>query len=806
MIHIVRNTILAILLVVNAFSCFGQKNISDKAWNENWTYWSDKQQERKTVDLPHDAMQEQQRDSTLATGQASGFFGGDIYHYEKTLYANQELLKSHVTLQFEGIYRNPQVYINGQLVGGVRYGYIPFEVCADGFLKKGENIVRIDADNSAWPNSRWYSGGGIYRPIHISIQDAKTFINNVKIETLSISPAQIHITVNHLGGNVKTTILLNGQKVAKAEGEDCTINIPDAKLWDSENPVLYEARVELRNGKKVVETRNEKFGIRQISWNGTDGFMVNGKSVLLKGGCLHHDEGLLGACEYDDAAIRKVQRIKEYGFNAIRSAHNPISSAMLHACDSLGMYVMDELWDMWYSYKNTEDYSKDFMQNWQSDVSSLVSRDYNHPSVIMYSIGNEVVEPATSEGQEVEKQIVEKLHQLDNSRPVTCGMNLVIQMMNVAMGMNLTQSSSSATTQVQSKKMTSEEFNAMATLQGEKLMRGVTRPEVDQICSPGLDLLDIAGYNYGSRRAELDAQLHPNRVQVGTETYPQDIATNWALVEKLPQLVGDFMWTAWDYLGEAGIGAWTYSDGEASFTKNYPWLLAGAGALDLLGNPTGEALWAKAVWSKDDKPYIAVCPIVDKPLIKAMWRGTNSIPNWSWPEQEGKTATVEVFTSAPSVKLYLNDHLIGEQTAENCRATFTLEYQPGTLKAVTTGKDGEQHVSELVSATGSSHIGINAEKTDYHVGDLIYLNIDLKGDNNEVIANQDKKLNIEVEGAELLGFGSAQPCTTERYQSCSFTTYYGQAQAILKAKQPGYVKVSVKGEDLEANDIIISIK
>lgn len=258
---------------------------------------------------------------------------------------------------------------------------------------------------------------------------------------------------------------------------------------------------------------------------------------MLKGGCLHHDEGLLGACEYEDAALRKVERMKEYGFNAIRSAHNPISEAMLRVCDSLGMYVMDELWDMWYSYKNPEDYAKDFKANWEQDITTLVSRDYNHPSVILYSIGNEVVEPSTTEGQAMEQQLEDKLHALDKNRPVTCGMNLMIQLMNAAMGMNITQNNGESYDKM--KQVSSEEFNALVATQGQRMMEAVLKPEVDVICSPGLDMLDIAGYNYASLRAEIDAELHPERVQVGTETFPHDIATNWALVERLPQLVGD---------------------------------------------------------------------------------------------------------------------------------------------------------------------------------------------------------------------------------------------------------------------------
>lgn len=786
-------SVLAIVTLLLLSSCNPAVPISDKEWNSGWSYWSDRHPERTTVNLPHDAMFAQDRDSTSLLSYATAYLPGDCYHYEKTIEVSAEMVHSHVVLQFEGVYRNPQVYINDQLVGGTAYGYIPFEVCADGFLREGLNTIRIDADNSKIPNSRWYSGGGIYRPIHLTVQQADAYIEQVSVETKSIQPALIEVKVAHYGGEVRTTILLDGKSVASCEGDSALLEVSNAQLWSAESPILYEARVELFRDGKVVETRSERFGIRTIAWNGQEGLLINGVPTLLRGGCLHHDNGLLGACEYDEAALRKVAILKQYGFNAIRSAHNPISPALLRACDSLGMYVMDELWDMWYSNKNSEDYAKDFVDNWQQDMTSLVNRDYNHPSVIMYSIGNEVVEPSTTEGQKLEQQLVDKMHALDPSRPVTCGMNLVIQLMNAAMGINLTKSSDSEDRN--QKKMTSEEFNMLASSQAQRMMEGVKRPEIDLICSPGLDMLDIAGYNYGSLRAELDAQLHPARVQVGTETYPQDLPHNWSMVERLPQLIGDFMWTAWDHIGEMGIGAWYYSQEEASFLKPYPWLLSGAGALDLLGNPTGEALWAKAVWLKTDEPYLAVCPLMDKPLIKSMWRGDNAVPSWSWPGQEGKTGTVEVFTSAPKCLLYINDQLIGEQEVLDCRASFEVIYQPGTLRAVTISADGKVHTATLCSATGQMQIKAQAEKPSYQTGELIYVNIALTGDNGEVIANRDALLTATVEGGELVALGSAQPCTRERFDAGSYTTYYGQAQAILRASKAGDVKLTLRTAD-----------
>ena len=439
----------------------GNQPITDAEWNTGWTYWSDQQPEKVVVELPHDAMIAGKRNPEAKNAQATAFFDADVYHYQKTLHVSAEMLKRHITLQFEGIYRNPKVYINDQLAGGTAYGYIPFEVCADGLLKEGDNVIRIDADNSKFPNTRWYSGGGIYRPIHLLVQDPEAYIREVKVLTKSIDPATIALTIDHQGGTARTAILLNGEKVAQAEGNQAEISISNAKLWNAESPTLYEARVELLNNGKVVETRTEPFGIRTIAWNGQQGLLINGKPELLRGGCIHHDNGILGAREYDDVALRKVAIMKSYGFNAIRSAHNPISPALLRACDELGMYIMDEMWDMWYSYKNPEDYSKDFPANWQDDIDKIAARDYNHPSVIMYSIGNEVVEPSTPEGLEMEQKLVARFHEVDNSRPVTCGMNLMIQMMNAVMGTNITRNEENGSQSTETQKLTSEEYNKM---------------------------------------------------------------------------------------------------------------------------------------------------------------------------------------------------------------------------------------------------------------------------------------------------------------------------------------------------------
>ena len=471
---------------------------------------------------------------------------------------------------------------------------------------------------------------------------------------------------------------------------------------------------------------------------------------------------------------------------------------MLKACDELGMYVMDELWDMWYITKTEFDYSKDFYDNYVEDIRHFVKKDFNHPSVIMYSIGNEVGEPAEEKGVALAKELINRLHQADNSRPVTAGINLMIIGLT-KMGVNIFQQSNSAM-MGGGQQITSEQYNMMMTNSSEQMSMATLQPAFDEATTPVLDALDIAGYNYASVRYPIEGTAHPNRVVVGSETYPQDLAKNWAMVEEMPYVVGDFMWTALDYIGEIGLGAWYYSNDPDFANKTYPWKLFGGGAIDLIGNPTGEAFWAKAIWTKQVEPNIAVRPIHKENLVKSMWRGTNSIPSWSWQGCEGMNTVVEVYTAASKVALYVNDKFIGEQEVKDYVASFEdVTYDPGTLKAVATDANGKQYEQTLTSATGKLGISIEPEKNSYKCGELAFININLVGENGIVESKADRTLTVTVEGGELLGYGSQQLITEAAFKDGVYPTYYGQSQAVIRSLTSGTVKIHVKGEGVEAS-------
>jgi len=775
-----------------------------QSFNTGWTFHLKGSSEQSLVTLPHDAMIESKRDANNPGGSGIAFFDGGVYVYTKHFKVPKEWANKHIAIQFEGVYKKSSVVINGNKAGGAVYGFIPFFVSADGLLNYGgDNTIEVTADNSEIPNSRWYSGGGIYRPVWLWVTD-KTYIEpeGVKITTLSYSPAKIRVEVTHHGGEAAVEILDRDKVIASAKGDQSEIMIPNAKLWNDESPYLYSCRVTLKQNGTMKDQTTEKFGIRKIEWS-NKGLFVNGQKTLLRGGCIHHDSGILGAATYDESEWRRVRILKEYGFNAIRSAHNPISRAMMEACDALGMYIMDEGWDMWYMHKTKFDYATEFLDNYKSDIKAMVDRDFNHPSVILYSIGNEVSEPAEQKGIDLGKELIADFHHLDNSRPVTGGINLMIVAMS-AKGKGVYDGKGNGGANAAAKGfINSMQFNEMASKVGLGMNNAANSAFADSTTTPILDALDIAGYNYASGRYPMEAKLHPNRVVVGSETFPQDIVRNWKMVKELPYLVGDFMWAAWDYLGETGAGSWAYTSDGLSFNKAYPWLLSETGAIDILGNPTGEAYIAQAAWGFLKAPQIAVQPINHHGVVpaKAVWRGTNAISSWSWKNCKD-TANVEVYFDAAKVALLINGKKIGEQPILNCQACFKTVYEPGKVEAIAYDENGTEVGKNCLETAHNATLHIASEVKTARPGEIIYLPVTISDAKGIVESNDDQKVSVSVTGGELLSFGSANPRTEESFKDASYTTYYGRALAVVRAGSSGSLKVIAKSGSDESSIII----
>ena len=776
-------------------------------FNDGWEFSRDDGPFEAVV-VPHDAMLGNRRSPDAPAGSASGYYYGARYAYRKAFSLEKAQVEGVAFLEFEGVYRDARIVVNGVNVPAPPYGFVPFFVDVTGIVCPGRNEIEVYADNACQPDCRWYSGGGIHRPAWLWTGGSNHIDpEGIRVATLSTDPARIQVQVACTGGTPSVRIEdAAGTIVAAGQGELQEFTIPDARLWSDETPYLYRCCVSLEADGQVVDTAEVRFGIRRLEW-GSFGLRVNGRETLLRGGCIHCDNGIVGAASHPESEWRRVRLLKQAGFNAIRVAHNPAPAALLDACDALGMYVMDETWDMWFTRKSRHDYARHFLDWCDYDLQRLVSRDFNHPSVILYSIGNEVADPITPEGVELERSLVSLLHALDPTRPVTCGFNLTMMVMErVGRGWyDDAKGVADAASSVEEPPRSSMLFNLTAQGLGTGMTLLANAPGTDKLVSPALDALDIAGYNYAAARYPVDVRAHPQRVIVGSETFPHRLHANWRKVREYPQLMGDFMWAAWDYLGEAGAGAWAYSPEEAGFSKPWPWLLAGSGALDILGNAGAPAALAGAVWRTADGPSIQVRPvnIMDRRTYKATWRGSDAIPSWSWRGCEGMLAEVEVYDGrAHAIRLELNGRVVGEERVRQCVAKFKLAYQPGTLEAIALDAAGcEVGRDMLQSATGALRLRIDVEPNAIALdaqpcsaeGDIVYVQVAIVGENGIVESNADALVHAAVEGGVLLGFGSACPATEERYDAGSFATYRGRAQAIIRCASSREARLVVEG-------------
>lgn len=780
-------------------------------FNENWLFYkAGYESEMKIVNLPHDAMLFEKRDKASDSGNGCAFFEGGKYVYTKKFTVPEEYQNKFVALEFEGVYKDAKIYVNGRLAAERPYGYSNFYVELEPYLLYGkENEIKVVADNSKQPNSRWYSGSGIYREVYLYVAD-KTHIafHGVKIRTLSLHPAKISIEIEAVIEktiDIKTEILFDNKVVASASGSNQRIIIKDAKLWDEENPNLYDCHVLLSRDGKVIDEQVEKFGIRMLDWS-PKGFFVNGKETLMKGACIHHDNGILGACAFRDAEERKVKLLKKAGFNAIRSSHNPVSKAMLEACDKYGLYMMDESFDQWYIHKNKYDYASDFEKWWKEDMASMIHRDFNHPCVIMYSIGNEISETAMEEGIKLAGEMCDFVRSIDTTRPVTTAVSLLLNAM-VSMGKGIYQEDKSATEGLDN--MSGSAFVNMAmTMYGKVMNIMAASPMADKASKGIMSQMDIAGYNYGRTRYKKDAKHYPERIILGTETLPPDIYDNWQKVKEIPSVIGDFIWTGWDYIGESGIACTQYDCWEKQ-EKNPPLLLGGAGVIDITGLFRPEVWLNRAVYGYEDKPYIGVEPVIysDDRAISSPWRKTDALHSWSWHGCEGKKAKILVYSNADEIALYKNNKKVAKKKVKKCTAVFHTTYEPGTLVAIAYKGGEETSRSALKTSGNETNLTVKAEKTKIRANgqDLAYLNIAITDSEGIVKSTDNRKVSIKVEGAGTLqGFGTSDPHTDETFVGMVRTSYYGRAQAVIRAgSEKGEIHVTVTAEGLEPQTVTV---
>ena len=650
------------------------------------------------VTLPHDAMLSEPRtQESTGEGNIGWYIGGD-YEYTKNFFVPEEYKDKKVLIEFEGIYHNGEVYINGKKAAYRPYGYTNFYVDTEGFFQYGkENEIKVIARNADQPNSRWYSGTGIYRPAYLYVGEEKHIpVNGVKIRTLSYDPARIEVVVKTSSpGEVSLKIEFEGSKVLRVIGESTKIgnvnndkiissdnknmqpnesvqtgkngqkselaqveaeknnqeaayqaifqlDVPNAKLWDTEHPNLYTCKA-IFGEDEVTET----FGIRELIWNPQVGMTINGERVILRGACFHHDNGVLGACTYPEAEERKMRILKENGYNAVRSAHYPCSKALLDACDRVGMLMMDEYVDVWYIHKTKYDYAGQLADWWKQDLKDMVDKDYNHPSVIMYSTGNEVAETAQEKGIALTGDMTNYLHSLDSTRPVTCGINIFFNFLSsIGLGVysdDKAEKTAASKPEEKKKPVGSEFYNTLACLVGDYFMKcGATLYPCDLRTKDAYANMDIAGYNYGIFRYKHDLKKYPNRLILGSETFCKDAYSFWEIAKKNKRIIGDFVWAGWDYIGEVGDGAAEYSD--YKFEDPATRMTGGNGRIDLNGKPRAEAAYTRVAFERETGPFIAVDPVYQKEKLRLTgWQLTKALESWAWDGCNGEPAKVAVY-------------------------------------------------------------------------------------------------------------------------------------------------------------------
>lgn len=748
----------------------------------------------KTVTLPHDAMLAEPRTALSAGGTNTGWYEGYDYEYRRTLTVPENTLADTHILEFEGVYHNAEVWLNGQKAAFRPYGYTNFYVDCAPYLHAGENELRVIAHNADQPNSRWYSGAGIYRPVQLwTAGGAHIALNGVKIRTLSLDPAVVEVRVKTTApGTVRLTVDDLPAVQQESDGEAVfTLTLDNARLWTPETPNLYTCRVSFADDE-VTET----FGVRKVEW-GTDGFLFNGKRHIIQGACIHHDNGLLGAVCDPDAVARKVRLLKENGYNAIRSAHNPCSKALLAECDRQGMLVMDEYIDHWYIHKTEHDYVDYFNEWWHQDLTDMVEKDYNHPCVVLYSTGNEVSETAQKRGIALTKEMTDFLHGLDDSRPVTCGVNIFFNFLSsIGFGVYSDEKEKKEAERAEKAKQRGEKaakkkavgsqfFNNLAGLLGDEFMkRGATLHGCDVKTRDAFANMDIAGYNYGIYRYKHDLKKYPQRLILGSETFCNDAYKFRELAKQEPRLVGDFVWAGMDYLGEVMVGSWEYADYAETFDGGPGWVSAGSGRIDLTGKPLGEALYTRVALEADNGPYIAVCPVnhTGDRHSPSAWKMTNAMPSWSWTGCEGRKANVEVYARAARVDLVLNGHTVGSKTLKNdCLAKFSIPYESGTLEAVSyDAADHEIGCCKLQSAGGTTRLTLDAEEPTVKPGHLCYIRLRYTDENGITKPLARGSIQVQVRGGTLVGLGSACPFNKHSYLDSETDTYYGEALAIVR--------------------------
>ncbi len=794
------------------------------------------------VQLPHDAMIHETPVAEADSGAQTGFYPGGEYTYVKTFSAPAEWTGKEILLYFGGVYQTARVYVNGDFAAVSLHGYGGFTARIDKYLNFGaDNEVKVIANNPT-PNSRWYSGSGIYRGVDLLIGgDVMIEKDGVRITTKEADPALSVVEVetrvrNRTHGlhamTLKTTIT-DAQTGAKAAEDTVVFSIyaeeteilrqniavPDAKLWDCENPNLYDVKVELCEGEEKADEDCVRTGIRVLSLDGVRGLRLNGVPVKQRGTCIHHDNGIIGAATFAAAEEKRAREIREAGFNAIRSAHHPMSIEMLNACDKYGILVMDELSDMWYEQKNRNDFSTYFDLCWEEEVEKIVAKDYNHPCVILYSSGNEILDLGRRTGGRLNRRICNKFHALDNTRFTTTAVNGLIAasvsgVMPMIIGDILQKRGIDPSVLMGGGGTETAESGVGAANMMMGLMNDddfCAHPLMTKALEEAAQASDIAGFNYLTGRHVAEGTLHPNKPILGTETYPDDIVRLWRIVEENAHVLGDYTWTGYDYLGEAGCGIFYY-DGTVNFSSHFPDRLAYIGDINLIGYRRPISYLREIVFGIRKEPYIGVIRMdrYGQQGSKTAWMFKDNVSSWTWDGYEGKQTEVDIYSPDEEVELFLNGKSLGRKACgkENgFTATYEVTYEPGELTAV--GYHDGAETGRYILKTAGEEVILNAcaDRTEIAAcaSDLAFVTVKLTDAAGTENLWAKKTVKVTVEGPGVLqGYGSGEPQPTRSYDDTEWETYDGEVMAAIRSNgEAGTITVRFTAEGCE--DAVVEI-
>ena len=774
------------------------------------------------VDLPHDysIMDLPGEDTPGQTGpfsrkspgngNSTGHVIGGTGWYRKSFILDKTDEGKTAILNFDGVYMETEVWVNGRKAGIHKNGYTPFWFDITSFLSRAgkPNLIAVKVDNTG-RNSRWYSGSGIYRNVSLTLtqavhvepwgvyvttpeikQDYAVVNVNVTARNDEEKEVSAQITINILDKNGKLAATTNYPIALPGKAQNITerqIEVKNPLLWSVESPDLYNAEIVIEAGNKVADKYDQTFGIRSIEFSAEKGFLLNGTPIELKGGCMHHDNGLLGSAAFDRAEVRRVEIMKANGYNAIRCAHNPPSEAFLNACDRVGMLVIDEFTDMWESYKNPNDYSRFFREWSDKDLTDMMLRDRNHPGIIMWSIGNEIPESSTSVGVPIGKQLAERVKALDNTRVVT------------------------------------ESISEFLTPGGWKNTNAA------------IEILDVAGYNYAWTKYEPDHQTYPERIMYASESFPADAYDSWKPVERSPYVIGDFVWTSMDYIGEVSLGSASYVpeaqkrsskipegfqlpagvnifDLMVNMPSTWPYFISGCGDLDITGEKKPQMLYRDVLWDNSKLEINVHAPIPEGYAENiSMWGWPDEWPFWSWKGNEGKPLQVRVFTKASHVRLELNGKIMGEKDIlpeDKYIAVFEVQYQPGELKAIAleNGKEVATRILKTPGEPAAIRLIADRNKIKADRNDLAFVKIEVIDGNGELVPQDSINIRLTLSGnVELAASGNANPKDMASVNQPQIKTFKGRAQAIIRPSGSGKIKLIAEAKGLKPCELTVSV-